>query len=424
MGKWFGARNDGNTINLKKVPIILVPGLMGSRLGLYGFTWDPDKVLGLDFLWQWNSASFKKKWAALYHRTPATVLDLKKNNGIGSVAQSFYGALLKALAKKEFYCAKTPVYAVGYDWRQGNEDSAAHLKKRIDEILLEEKAKRFILISHSMGGLVSRWMLKQHPEMQAKAIGVIHVVQPAAGASVLYRRLFTGQQDELDGDDIASRALNNIYSRTPAETAVLYASMPGPMQLLPTDYYNYNDKNFSWLQVETHEPWPQPQERTQGKSIFDRYLDTASPPGLASGHFTKDILHDALARAKKFHSDLGVWKLKDKTWAIFCSLLETDVAVKFECYNPVKPGRYEAPGGFVVVPVRESRGDGTVPANSASALFPGQAHDLTLDNVRNPQKRQFRVDFVEHSSVFKDDNVRNCVIELVEEAIRHSWSTP
>mgnify|MGYP001405658746 CR=1 FL=1 len=236
---WPFARNDLNTKNLTTVPIIFVPGLMGSRLQLQGMTWDPDA--GPSFYMQWNWYHLETKRTALNHKNPCTVMDLTKDNGIPCVASAFYGKFLKALAKKKFPAAKTPVYAVGYDWRKSNEDSATAVKDRIAEILEAEKANRFVLISHSMGGLVSRAMFKQYEEIAAKATGVIHVAQPAAGAVVLYRRLFTGMQPELDGSDAVSKILNNAFGKTPAETAALYAVMPGPMQLLCTNHYHYND---------------------------------------------------------------------------------------------------------------------------------------------------------------------------------------
>jgi hypothetical protein len=62
-------------------------------------------------------------------------------------------------------------------------------------------------------------------------------------------------------------------------------------------------------------------------------------------------------------------------------------------------------------------GDGTVPENSASALFPGESHDLTEENTSDPGKHQFQVENVKHSDAFKSDAVQTGVFQLAQQAV-------
>src|SRR5579862_4138503 len=124
---WPFAHNKKNVCNTVKVPILFVPGVMGTKLTL-PMNWDPDAKGGLYFLYHWGNASQSDKLASCQARQgdPDVVMDAKKDNGFGSVAAGFYKSFLKSLKKQEF-SATTPVYALGYDWRLSVAQSASYL---------------------------------------------------------------------------------------------------------------------------------------------------------------------------------------------------------------------------------------------------------------------------------------------------------
>lgn len=136
-----------------------------------------------------------------------------------------------------------PVYAVGYNWLESCAKSAERLERRINEILgFWSKAKRrcdkVILVTHSMGGLVTRACAKRIPD---KIVGVIHGVMPALGAPAAYRRVACGTESSSPSNGpinnlTASRAAKILGETTESTTPVL-ATAPGPLELLPNHLY-------------------------------------------------------------------------------------------------------------------------------------------------------------------------------------------
>lgn len=128
--------------------------------------------------------------------------------------------------------AMYPVYAVGYNWLQSNEQSAQALKSRIDEIITQHwpnpwYCKQVLIVTHSMGGLVAR-RCSQLEGMADKILGIVHGVMPALGAAASYKRVRTG----FEGAAAAVLGWNE------AEATASMASAPGPLELLPQPGYN------------------------------------------------------------------------------------------------------------------------------------------------------------------------------------------
>ena len=88
-----------------------------------------------------------------------------------------------------------PVFALGYNWLQCNSDSAISVKERLNSMVKPQIAKEFpkatfkkyIIVTHSMGGLVTRALI-QDGEVAGDILGVIHGVMPASGAPTVYKR--------------------------------------------------------------------------------------------------------------------------------------------------------------------------------------------------------------------------------------------
>lgn len=137
------------------------------------------------------------------------------------------------------YRYQFPVHAVGYNWLQSNAVSAAHLKTRISEITAHYRTRfnfrcdKVILVTHSMGGLVSRYYTEVL-DGRDDVLGVVHGVMPATGAAAVYKRMKVGTEG------VAGLALGPTAA---AMTAVL-GSAPGPLQLLPSCDYG-----MGWLRI-------------------------------------------------------------------------------------------------------------------------------------------------------------------------------
>ena len=166
-----------------------------------------------------------------------------------------------------------PVYACGYNWTRSNLESAEDLLlniefwlKRLQQIDHLECSK-VILVTHSMGGLVGRLASDLDKERNQRILGVIHGVQPATGAPLLYRRTVLGHEDsnlhllfhDLKGIE------RQLLGRTPAETTPVIANAPGCLELLPSHLYPPG-----WLRVE--------REWGEGEVRVERSLPTRNDP--------------------------------------------------------------------------------------------------------------------------------------------------
>src|SRR5438045_2488436 len=179
-------------VQTETIPIVFVPGIMGSRLkrnegGKDKWVWDPDREKGM--LWRYGlfvTAGGKQKDVLgdqldgsdlLVDETDADYAEVHAKevkdavgdapdlieHGWPGVSWSFYGYVLRRLYQCEklkswrdpiprFF--KLPAYAVGYNWTASNLDSGELLKNRIDEIIKKHRDKgetceQVILVTHS-----------------------------------------------------------------------------------------------------------------------------------------------------------------------------------------------------------------------------------------------------------------------------------
>ncbi|MEK2602913.1 hypothetical protein [Burkholderia arboris] len=148
---------------------------------------------------------------------------------------------------KKFAKYRYPVYAIGYNWVQSNEQSALDVVNGLDcpnpkngkkqrlmgikEICAENNVTKAIIITHSMGGLVAR-MACVLANNDGLMHGVIHGAQPATGAPLAARRFRAGGQGE---DAFANKLLAGFNAH---EFVAITASAQGPLELLPMPDYH------------------------------------------------------------------------------------------------------------------------------------------------------------------------------------------
>ena len=128
-----------------------------------------------------------------------------------------------------------PVYAMGYNWLQSNENGAKIVSGKLDAIkkALGGRFHKFIIVTHSMGGLLTRRLV----QIRKDVAGVVHGVMPAEGAAAAYRRIVSGS------GDVGAVPAYVLGKNTEHVTAVL-ANAPGGLELLPSKAYN---KGKPWL---------------------------------------------------------------------------------------------------------------------------------------------------------------------------------
>lgn len=394
MREIYVARNAENTFNINPCPIIFVPGVMGTRLQLPNgsYKWDPDSALGMislsraepadkrlvfdskvdaivltDDIYIQEGEGFKinpitniKQWFTVEQRKKDREISAKQ--GFSSLAGDFYrDFLLKTHDKFKKY--GMPVYAVGYDWRQSNKKSGQDtLVPAVNRILEAEQAEKCIIVTHSMGGIVTRAAIKVSKELEEKVLGVIHVVQPVFGATVLYRRFFTGAIRRYDSNSlnpiavIGDKVLFDILGTTPREFGENMSSLQGPLELLPTGSYDnlpnrYIDKWLrwevnSWSTYDGGEPKEFSSRYNEADSnIYSEYASDSKSETHTGGLYNfyghdlsaKNDLLEKLAVASAFQQLLGANESgggkafkHPNTYAIAGTGLKTDVATEFD----------------------------------------------------------------------------------------------
>ncbi len=191
----------------QEIPIVVLPGIMGSRLtdprtdelvwnplgSPIGhspdiFMVDPDRITQVaaplvpDETHPYSLATQHRHVAHIKH--------------FYNVIPDYYGDLAKHLASMQLPALQdrhlTPkVYCCGYDWRQDNARSAARLASVVDEALRDTGARKVIIVAHSMGGLVARYYARVLGG-EAKIHQLILLASPNLGVPAAYAQLRRG----------------------------------------------------------------------------------------------------------------------------------------------------------------------------------------------------------------------------------------
>lgn len=284
-----------NMVPDRIIPVIFVPGVMGSNLKTKnGVQWRMDSLSSMS-PWMARGAKMRKKnlsptamtldrdgdipsgtnqspaelklrgWGEVGNFSYGEFLVWLENalndfdNPHGGVRDSLIGATLAAnkgedaLIKDEVALSfkyRFPVHACGYNWLDSNREAAQHLQRRIHDVIKryqggKKKCEKVIIVTHSMGGLVARHC-SEVLGMQDKIFGIVHGVMPAIGAAAVYRRMKAGTENA--GEWVVGKIEGWLGSKAlgedAAEMTAVLSSAPGPLQLLPTPEYGNG-----WLRV-------------------------------------------------------------------------------------------------------------------------------------------------------------------------------
>jgi len=165
------------------IPIIIVPGIMGSNL----YTSSGYKIWGPNV-------------SSLYVFPAATAgqLDLSTNPvlycrndslNLNTASKLEYGVNNTYKALIDDLCSEFPereIYFCSYDWRQSNSDSADKLASQIKSILMNSEYNKVDVIAHSMGGLVTSEYINKYGDKNVNKI--VTGGTPYEGAPLLLNR--------------------------------------------------------------------------------------------------------------------------------------------------------------------------------------------------------------------------------------------
>ncbi len=474
-GPYMTAADHVMIFKRESIPIVFVPGIMGSRLRRGDDSvWDPDST--------WTMAK------NFLFASPADREKLLNDDGLGAdtrpdkkddstpdqrwcgVAWGFYGKIIKYLAAHGSMDPKTfppskyfvlPVYAFPYDWVGDNGKSGADLSTRIHDIITLEQKKgliceKAIVVSHSMGGMVSRAALKL-AGAEGVTFGAIHGAQPATGAPAAYRRMRAGFENP---GDTQSKVLGNS-----AESVVpVLGNSVGGLELLPTQFYKTNDAQADWLSVAPPSSVPivgpkgDPYDKIySNKDDFLRLIyDPAQldPAKIHSGpSSTLDPVRVSrvtyiakLRDAQNFHkalqlqchgttysswvghadrgtSGLKTWDkiefrfkgerqpIQHKTAAYFYKYDEDPNPKTGQGFDYWDCSAKPSDSGFYEIQPQSGSGDGTVPASSGGALSSQSVRTKTIDGG------------VEHSAFYGNSDIQTWTVACIGEMVKKHFSS-
>lgn len=259
------------TVKRPALPIIVVPGIMASRLGdieTKKHVWNPDAALAL--LNEFSGKSPQDRYDKLANPEIVSLAPMNfdkdfdlthcKDNfgkkyphgearGWGGVFWGNCGGILTALDDWKTplkQLVDLPVYAFAYNWMEDNKISGKRLNTAIDQAREWHSASHVVLVTHSMGGVVARSACKQHGA-EAKVYGVVHTAQPALGSADTYRRMIAGEMGGVLMADVIGPTGHCI-------TAILGHCIAG-LELLPLKEYGISPDGVAGNDTARHNQW-------------------------------------------------------------------------------------------------------------------------------------------------------------------------
>lgn len=200
-------------VQVHTIPVILIPGIGGSRLlaqegGKVSEAW-----LGAeDMLWELTEAKHRRL-LSLRPKQAGSIQVVPREEGIEvfpeadefrAVEYLTYSPMPLVKERAEQYHSMIQhvqtmgyrkgesLFAFPYDWRLSNADQAVRLKQKIDAVLRQSKANQVQLVAHSMGGLLVKETLLSSPSYQAKVKRAVYLGTPFLGAPRAYQAIKLG----------------------------------------------------------------------------------------------------------------------------------------------------------------------------------------------------------------------------------------
>mgnify|MGYP000856866654 CR=1 FL=1 len=250
---------DAAGVPATRPPVIVLPGLMGSRLDAYNScdgegsddaveAWLAVGELlgGDDHLDVLRLATGGRDPLSSCDQVfvPRITNDRFENGAITSVkyltfTKEFYTNLFSRLRLKGF-----TVYGYGFDWRHDLRTSASRsggdndLDDFIDQVLAETGATQVNLVGHSLGGLLARQYVTSDPAHAAKVEQVITLGTPYLGAPKSLKALRWG-------DSLTDFPVNIFLAVGEEKAKELIANAPAFYQILPSRrYYDVSGSFF------------------------------------------------------------------------------------------------------------------------------------------------------------------------------------
>jgi hypothetical protein len=266
------------TIADARVPLIFVPGILGSKLSCLGENGWP--TLAADR----SGLLFQGLALANHGNDESTCLmplaaDEIVDSAFGSKK---YSLTIDALVAAGYVPGRT-LFTYPYDWRKSVTSGAGGLLAQIDAVRAQTHAAQVDVLAHSQGGLVTRVALTD-PSSVGKVRRVLTMATPFYGAAKLLSVLITGKPCiPNDVFDVQVSFWHIAYCPTDGPTVQeVLRTMPGPHDLLPSISY------FDAVR---------PPLRLDGSAFtsaqYQSYVESISDPVIVDSAFQYHATYDA-----------------------------------------------------------------------------------------------------------------------------------
>ncbi|WP_232697945.1 lipase/acyltransferase domain-containing protein [Brevibacillus daliensis] len=240
-------------ISQKVMPVILIPGIGGSRLHASEMSNGQEEVreawLNFNKIVMNPMDSDHRYTLSLVPQKPGSTQMVPENlvrifpepdeEGFRAIEYLSYNSLIKDKAQQYNRMAEhlenvgykkgETLFAFPYDWRLSTAEQAGHLQDKIDTALERSQANQVQLVAHSMGGLVTKGMLVSAPSYQKKVNKVIYMGTPFLGSPRAYQAINFGYDFGIGA---------GIYKPFSKETGRIIAEhSPAVYELLPSREY-------------------------------------------------------------------------------------------------------------------------------------------------------------------------------------------
>lgn len=312
-----------------KEPIVIVPGILGSRLNRAS---DGEEV--------WLN---ELKMIDLLHPEDSYLDDLKLNNtgdeiidiNSGSIVNTAfglnqYGNLIQKFKDKGYVLGRD-LFVVPYDWRLDITKSSLNLDSVISQAITNSPTGKVNIITHSMAGLLVKDYLMRNGD--AKVNKLIFVGTPHLGAPKAFNALNWG-------DDFDIKLIGLGLNKNKAKE--IMQNMPSAYELLPSQEY-------------LTEAGPYVKDNNGTSLDYSGTSQLMTSGDLLTDHRNPDLL----TRADQFHQSHDNWLPQS-----------AHVYNLIGCLDPDTIGSFKV-GEHGSVDINSVDGDGTVPLVSANHI-PGK----------------------------------------------------
>jgi pimeloyl-ACP methyl ester carboxylesterase len=368
-----------------KTPILIVPGLLGTEIKKGNETlWINSEMVNPfnddSFM---NLLQFSSDLNPLNNQVASTdiIKSIKVNiGGIDFTVYNYVGDLIQEF-QNQGYVENENLFTFPYDWRYGVSGKFADgttnvdlLAQKIQDILQQTGSDKVDVIAHSLGGLIVKEYVINHPAdnhiRKAVFVGV-----PNTGAPKAVKVL-------LQGDNFGVLGLNDQEMKKIAE------NMPAAYDLLPDEqYYNTKGSFISLVDFTSGEPT----EKDLNYQEFENYL-------------TQDhnLNSQALTGSESLHSqDFDNFDLR--TAGVDLYAIDGCKAATMTNFLEVKYqdilGNYHTDYDRVEL----KTGDGTVPLESST--------NLPID-----QNNKYYALVSDHGKMPSEDGIRQEIVNLLSDS--------